>query len=74
MPTAGKDTGSCQIFITHVPTPHLAGNYTVFGRVVLGMEVLDRLEVGDRILKARVDELRFRPGAAAERADRAERK
>lgn len=54
MPKAGKDTGGCQIFITHTPTPHLDGNYTVFGRVVTGLEVVDRIEEGDRILKARV--------------------
>lgn len=50
MPNAGPDTGGCQIFITHVPTPHLDGNYTVFGQVVEGMDVVDRLEVGDRCL------------------------
>lgn len=54
MPKAGKDTGSCQVFITHIPTPHLDGNYTVFGRVTSGIEVLDRIEVGDRIVRARV--------------------
>ena len=52
MPKAGKDTGGGQIFITHVPTPHLDGNYTIFGRVVSGMDVVDRIEVGDRIVRA----------------------
>ena len=47
MPNAGPDTGGCQIFITHVPTPHLYGGYTVFGRVVDGMAVLDALDLGD---------------------------
>jgi cyclophilin family peptidyl-prolyl cis-trans isomerase/HEAT repeat protein len=55
MPKAGKDTGGGQIFITHVPTPHLDGNYTVFGQVVSGLEVVDRIEVGDAIVRARVD-------------------
>jgi cyclophilin family peptidyl-prolyl cis-trans isomerase len=55
MPKAGKDTGGGQIFITHVPTPHLDGNYTVFGQVVDGLEVVDRIEVGDTIVGARVD-------------------
>jgi cyclophilin family peptidyl-prolyl cis-trans isomerase len=54
MPKAGKDTGGCQLFLTHVPTPHLDGNYTVFGEVVSGVEVLDRIEVGDRIRTARI--------------------
>ncbi|MEM9293306.1 MAG: peptidylprolyl isomerase [Acidobacteriota bacterium] len=52
MPKAGKDTGGCQIFITHIPTPHLDGNYTLFGQVVEGDEFLDQLEVGDRIVRA----------------------
>jgi len=52
--SAGFDTGGCQIFITHLPTPHLDGLYTVFGRVVKGLEVVDRIEVGDRILRATV--------------------
>lgn len=54
MPKAGKDTGGCQIFITHIPTPHLDGRYTVFGSVVSGMDVVDRLEPGDKILRARL--------------------
>jgi cyclophilin family peptidyl-prolyl cis-trans isomerase len=54
MPKAGKDTGSCQIFITHLPTPHLDGNYTVFGEVSSGIEVVDRIEVGDEIRRAYV--------------------
>ncbi|MBD3867540.1 MAG: peptidylprolyl isomerase, partial [Acidobacteria bacterium] len=52
MPKLGKDTGGCQLFVTHIPTPHLDGNYTIFGQVISGMEVIDRIEVGDVILKA----------------------
>jgi cyclophilin family peptidyl-prolyl cis-trans isomerase/HEAT repeat protein len=52
MPKAGKDTGGAQLFLTHIPTPHLDGRYTVFGRVVEGLHVMDRLEPGDRILSA----------------------
>ncbi len=59
MPTAGPDTGGCQLFIDHLPTPHLDGRYTVFGRVVLGMEVVDQIQVGDEILRATVDENQF---------------
>jgi len=50
MASAGKDTESCQWFITHSPTPHLNGRYTLFAHVTNGMEVVDVLEVGDRIL------------------------
>ena len=52
MPKAGKDTGGCQLFVSLVATPHLDGRYTAFGRVISGLEVLDRLEPGDRILRA----------------------
>ncbi|MBI5368302.1 MAG: peptidylprolyl isomerase [Planctomycetes bacterium] len=47
MPKAGKDTGGCQLFLTLIPTPHLDGNYTVFGRLVEGLDVARRIEVGD---------------------------
>ncbi|HLT80871.1 MAG TPA: peptidylprolyl isomerase [Cyclobacteriaceae bacterium] len=48
--SAGKDTESTQWFITHSPTPHLDGRYTVFGTVSEGMDNVHRLEVGDSIL------------------------
>jgi cyclophilin family peptidyl-prolyl cis-trans isomerase/HEAT repeat protein len=50
--SSGKDTEGCQFFITHLPTPHLDGRYTVFATVSSGMDVIDRLQVGDRILSA----------------------
>ncbi|MCB2408531.1 peptidylprolyl isomerase [Hymenobacter lucidus] len=49
--SAGKDTESCQWFITHAPTPHLDGRYTIFAQVISGMDVVSRLEIGDRIQK-----------------------
>ncbi|MBC3540064.1 peptidylprolyl isomerase [Rufibacter sediminis] len=51
MASAGKDTESCQWFITHSPTPHLDGKYTIFARVVKGMDVVHRLNIGDAIEK-----------------------
>ena len=50
--TSGKDTGGCQIFINHGNNLHLDGTYTVFAHVVKGMDVADRLTVGDKILSA----------------------
>lgn len=47
MALAGKDTGGSQFFITHSPQPRLNGRYTVFGQVVTGLDVLDRLTEGD---------------------------
>lgn len=64
MPKAGDDSGGCQIFITHLPTPHLDSRYTIFGEVIEGLEVVDKIEVGDRILRATVDERRFRRRAS----------
>ena len=49
MALSGKDTGGSQFFITHAPTPHLDGGYTVFGRVANGMDVVDRIRPGDVI-------------------------
>ena len=48
--SAGKDTEGCQFFITHTPQPHLDGRYTVFAVVVAGMDVVDRMQIGDDIL------------------------
>jgi cyclophilin family peptidyl-prolyl cis-trans isomerase len=49
-----QDTGGSQFFITHSPQPHLDGRYTVFGHVVSGMEVVDRLVPGDFVRGVRV--------------------
>lgn len=54
MALSGKDTGGSQFFITHAPTPHLDGNYTVFGWVVRGMDVVDRIRPGDRIERVEI--------------------
>ena len=49
-----KDTGGSQFFITHSPQPHLDARYTVFGTVLSGMEVVDRLTTTDVIERVRV--------------------
>ena len=48
------DTGGSQFFIAHSPQPHLDGRYTVLGRVVTGMDVVDRIEQWDVIRRVRV--------------------
>ena len=49
-----KDTGGSQWFITHSPQPHLDARYTVFGHVVNGIEVVDRIQGGDVIRRIQI--------------------
>jgi cyclophilin family peptidyl-prolyl cis-trans isomerase len=49
MASAGVDTEGTQFFITHSPSPHLDGNYTIFAKVTSGMEVVHQLQIGDMI-------------------------
>jgi HEAT repeat protein/cyclophilin family peptidyl-prolyl cis-trans isomerase len=48
------DTGGSQWFITHSPQPHLDARYTVFGRVIAGMDVVDKIQLWDVIRRVRV--------------------
>jgi cyclophilin family peptidyl-prolyl cis-trans isomerase/HEAT repeat protein len=54
MALAGPDTGGSQFFITHSPQPHLDAKYTVFGHVVNGMDIVDRLQQLDVIQRVRI--------------------
>jgi cyclophilin family peptidyl-prolyl cis-trans isomerase len=56
MALSGKDTGGSQWFVTHSPQPHLDGGYTVFGRVIRGMDVVDNIARGDVIRRVIVSE------------------
>ena len=44
-----SDSAGSQFYICYGPTPHLDGNYTVFARVVSGMDHVDRIKQGDRM-------------------------
>jgi cyclophilin family peptidyl-prolyl cis-trans isomerase/HEAT repeat protein len=49
-----RDTGGSQFFITYSPQPQLDARYTAFGRVVSGMDVIDRLTQWDVMRRVRV--------------------
>jgi HEAT repeat protein/cyclophilin family peptidyl-prolyl cis-trans isomerase len=54
MALAWRDTGGSQFFITHSPQPHLDARYTVFGRVIAGLEVVDAINQWDVVKRIRV--------------------
>ncbi len=67
MANAGPDSNGSQFFITYAPQPNLDGKYTVFGQIVAGMDVLEKLQerdpskggelpAGDRILGVIIEE------------------
>lgn len=56
MASAGKDTEGTQWFITHSPTPHLDGRYTIFAVVESGMDAVHKIEVGDQILSVLLED------------------
>lgn len=71
MANAGPNTNGSQFFLTFVPTSHLDGKHTVFGRIIEGIDVLGDLEridpdeqipvVADRIVEAQVLRKRNHP-------------
>ena len=58
MAHAGRNTGGSQFFICHSRrnTAHLDRNHTCFGKVVEGLDVIDEIRQGDKILKINVSE------------------
>lgn len=52
--TAAPNTGGSQFFICHSPQPHLDGVHTVFGECIQGMDVVDKIAIGDKITRATI--------------------
>jgi peptidyl-prolyl cis-trans isomerase B (cyclophilin B) len=56
MAHAGRNTGGSQFFVCHSRdnTAHLDGNHTCFGKVSTGLDVLDSILPGDKIIEIKV--------------------
>jgi len=52
--SGGLDTGHPGYTLGSTPQPHNEGDFTALGRVVGGIDVVDRLELGDQIVRARI--------------------
>lgn len=55
MANAGPNTNGSQFFITHVATSWLDGKHTVFGKVVEGLDAVDKVQQGDHIRSVRIE-------------------
>lgn len=56
MANAGPNTNGSQFFITHVPTPHLNNNHTIFGELINPADkvIVDSIQKGDKIIEIKL--------------------
>ena len=52
--TSDPNSAGSQFYVCLGPAPHLDGQYTVFGQVTKGMENVDKLQIGDKMVKVSV--------------------
>ena len=53
--SADPNSASCQFYITLASAPHLDGGYAVFGKVIEGIDVVSKLQVGDKMTKVSIE-------------------
>ena len=56
MANSGPNTNGSQFFITYTPQHHLDGHHSVFGQLVEGMDVMERIEQGDVMIRIIIEE------------------
>ena len=56
MANSGPNTNGCQFFITYSPQHQLDGKHSVFGQLIEGMDVLEKIEPGDTIVRITIEE------------------
>ncbi len=54
MASAGKDTEGSQWFVMHGNYPHLNGRYSIFAKVIQGMDVVYKIDQNDKILNVQL--------------------
>ena len=56
MANCGSNTNGCQFFITYAPQHHLDGKHSVFGQLIEGTDILEKIEQGDTIIRITIEE------------------